>query len=95
MTRTRSRRAAAGQPRRRGDGVVQPDCSHTSRRIHHHLLEFLAMSAETSVILVTGGSGLIGQAVQYAIEHETVGSRFGKKPGETWIFAGVTEGDLK
>ena len=48
-----------------------------------------------SVILVTGGTGLVGQAIQYVIEHEPEGSRFGKKPGETWIFASSSEADLR
>jgi len=49
----------------------------------------------SSVILVTGGSGLVGQGIKYVIETEPEGSRFGKKPGETWIFATSKEGDLK
>ncbi|KAG8986271.1 hypothetical protein FRB94_004461 [Tulasnella sp. JGI-2019a] len=49
----------------------------------------------SSVILVTGGSGLVGQAIKYIIETEPEGSRFGKKPGETWIFATSKDGDLK
>ncbi|KAF9256968.1 NAD-dependent epimerase/dehydratase [Marasmius fiardii PR-910] len=36
-----------------------------------------------SVILVTGGTGLVGKAIQYVIENEPVGSRFGKKENET------------
>ncbi|EMD37075.1 hypothetical protein CERSUDRAFT_114972 [Gelatoporia subvermispora B] len=48
-----------------------------------------------SVILVTGGSGLVGKAIQYVIETEPEGSRFGKKPGETWVFAGSADGDLR
>ena len=53
------------------------------------------MSPEPAVILVTGGTGLIGKAIEYTIQNEPEGSRFGKRPGETWIFAGVGEGDLK
>ena len=53
------------------------------------------MSTETSRILVTGGTGLIGSAVKYVIENEPAGSRFGKKSGETWFFVGVGEADLK
>ncbi|KAG8872033.1 hypothetical protein FRB98_000345 [Tulasnella sp. 332] len=49
----------------------------------------------SSVVLVTGGSGLVGQAIKYVIETEPEGSRFGKKAGETWIFATSKEGDLK
>lgn len=48
-----------------------------------------------SVILVTGGTGLVGKGIQQIIETEPEGSRFGKKAGEKWIFAGSSEGDLK
>ncbi len=48
-----------------------------------------------SVILVTGGTGLVGRAIQYVIETEPEGSRFGKRPGETWVFASSSEGDLR
>ena len=47
------------------------------------------------VILVTGGSGLVGKAIEHVINTEPEGSRFGKKPGETWIFASSKDGDLK
>jgi hypothetical protein len=47
------------------------------------------------VILVTGGSGLVGKAIEQIISTEPEGSRFGKKPGETWIFVGSKDGDLK
>ena len=47
------------------------------------------------IILVTGGTGLIGQAIKHVIETEPVGSRFGKREGETWIFAASSEGDLR
>ena len=48
-----------------------------------------------SIILVTGGSGLVGSAIKHVIETEPVGSRYGKKHGETWIFASSKDGDLK
>ncbi|KZT01361.1 NAD(P)-binding protein [Laetiporus sulphureus 93-53] len=48
-----------------------------------------------SVILVTGGTGLVGKAIQHVIETEPEGSRFGKKPGERWIFVGSSEADLR
>ncbi|KIP05458.1 hypothetical protein PHLGIDRAFT_128887 [Phlebiopsis gigantea 11061_1 CR5-6] len=47
------------------------------------------------VILVTGGTGLVGRAIQYVIETEPEGSRFGKKPGEKWVFASSSEADLR
>ncbi|KAG8964098.1 hypothetical protein FRC03_002230 [Tulasnella sp. 419] len=48
-----------------------------------------------AVVLVTGGSGLVGEAIKYVIETEPVGSKFGKREGETWIFARSSDGDLK
>jgi GDP-L-fucose synthase len=48
-----------------------------------------------SRILVTGGSGLVGKAIQYVIETEPEGSKYGKQPGEEWIFASSSEGDLR
>lgn len=49
----------------------------------------------SSVILVTGGTGLVGQGIQYVIETEPEGSRFGKKAGEKWVFASSSEADLR
>lgn len=48
-----------------------------------------------SVILVTGGTGLVGKAIEHIINTEPEGSRFGKKLGETWVFASSSEGDLR
>ncbi|KAJ7792641.1 hypothetical protein B0H14DRAFT_2930027 [Mycena olivaceomarginata] len=48
-----------------------------------------------AVVLVTGGTGLVGKAIQYIIETEPVGSKYGKLPNETWIFASSSEGDLR
>jgi GDP-L-fucose synthase len=48
-----------------------------------------------NVILVTGGSGLVGQAIKHIIDTEPEGSRFAKKAGETWVFARSSEADLK
>lgn len=47
------------------------------------------------VILVTGGTGLVGQAIKHVIQSEPEGSRFGKRSGETWVFASSAEGDLR
>lgn len=48
------------------------------------------------VCLVTGGSGLVGRALQYIVENEPVGSRFGKrKEDERWIFLSSKDGDLR
>jgi len=48
-----------------------------------------------AVILVTGGTGLVGKAIEYVVNTEPVGSRFGKKEGERWIFASSKEADLR
>jgi GDP-L-fucose synthase len=51
------------------------------------------MSTE-SVILVTGGSGLVGEAIKWVIENDT-SERFGKKENEKWIFLSSKDGDLR
>ncbi|KAF7440137.1 GDP-L-fucose synthase [Pleurotus ostreatus] len=48
-----------------------------------------------AVVLVTGGSGLVGKGIEHIINTEPVGSRFGKRPNETWIFATSSEADLR
>lgn len=48
-----------------------------------------------AVVLVTGGNGLVGKAIKYVIDTEPVGSRFGKKPGETWVFTSSSDTDLR
>jgi GDP-L-fucose synthase len=48
-----------------------------------------------TVILVTGGTGLVGKAIEHIINTEPANSRFGKRPNETWIFAGSSHGDLR
>jgi len=47
------------------------------------------------IILVTGGSGLVGKGIEYIINSEPEDSRFGKKKGEKWIFASSKEADLR
>ena len=42
----------------------------------------------TSTILVTGGSGLVGQAIKTYTESNPL-------PGETWIFLSSKDGDLR
>ena len=49
--------------------------------------------SEESVILVTGGSGLVGKAIEWIITNET--GRFGKKDGEKWVFLTSKDGDLR
>ena len=42
--------------------------------------------------MVTGGSGLVGKAIEYIIQTET--GRFGRIEGETWVFLTSKDGDL-
>ncbi|KDQ12414.1 hypothetical protein BOTBODRAFT_176363 [Botryobasidium botryosum FD-172 SS1] len=50
---------------------------------------------QKTVILVTGGHGLVGSAIKHVIESEPANSRFGKRTGEEWIFVGSRDGDLR
>ncbi|KAF9791684.1 hypothetical protein SFRURICE_020083 [Spodoptera frugiperda] len=52
------------------------------------------MSTESRVILVTGGSGLVGQAIKTVIEEEKSQNNENSKD-ETWIFCGSKDGDLR
>jgi len=45
-------------------------------------------------ILVTGGSGLVGEGIKWIVENET-DSRFAKRADEEWIFLTSKDGDLK
>lgn len=47
------------------------------------------MSNAAKVILVTGGSGLVGQGIRLALENYNL-----KEPGEEWIFASSKDIDL-
>lgn len=48
-----------------------------------------------SVILVTGGTGLVGKALQHVLATELEGSRFGKRAGEHWVFVSSKDADLR
>ena len=48
-----------------------------------------------SVVLVTGGTGLVGSAIEHVIDTELVGSRFGRREGESWIFLSSKDADLR
>lgn len=48
-----------------------------------------------SVVLVTGGTGLVGYAIQHVIDTEPVGSRFGRQEGEAWYFLSSKDADLR
>ncbi|WWC85709.1 uncharacterized protein L201_000575 [Kwoniella dendrophila CBS 6074] len=52
-------------------------------------------ATQSNVILVTGGSGLVGSALRYVVEHETADSTYGKRKGEEWIFLSSSECDLR
>ena len=45
-------------------------------------------------IIVTGGTGMVGQAIKWVIENET-DSRFGKQSDEEWIFLSSKDCNLK
>lgn len=47
---------------------------------------------DKAVILVTGGSGLVGEAVKHVIATET--GQFGAQPNEEWVFLRSKDGDL-
>lgn len=44
--------------------------------------------AEKKVVLVTGGTGLVGKAIEYVVEHGE------KQDGEEWIYLSSKDGDL-
>ena len=46
------------------------------------------MATEKQIILVTGGSGLVGRAIQEAVLHESL-------PNEEWIFLSSKDCDLR
>ena len=43
-------------------------------------------------ILVTGGTGLIGHAIQFIVKNDSI---HGKKNNEKWIFLASKDGDLR
>ncbi|KAG0348352.1 GDP-L-fucose synthase [Podila humilis] len=49
------------------------------------------MSPAKSVILVTGGSGLVGKAIQWVVEND---SKYGKRAGEEWVYLTSKDGNL-
>ncbi|KNC81701.1 GDP-L-fucose synthase [Sphaeroforma arctica JP610] len=52
------------------------------------------MTQESNVVLVTGGTGLVGSAIRKVLETAPVDSEFGKKAGETWIYVRSKDADL-
>ena len=59
----------------------------------HFSCSMVANNLEKSVILVTGGSGLVGEAVKHVISKEK--GRFGALPDEEWVFLSSKDGDLR
>ena len=55
----------------------------------------MPVQQQKSVVLVTGGTGLVGYAIQHVIETELVGSRFGRREGEAWVFLSSKDADLR
>lgn len=47
---------------------------------------------DKAVVLVTGGSGLVGEAVKYVVNNEV--GRFGAESNEEWIFLRSKDGNL-
>jgi GDP-L-fucose synthase len=62
----------------------------------HGLFPWLLLTkcAAQSVILVTGGSGLVGRAIEHVVLHSD-DPRFRKREGETWVFLTSKDGDLR
>ena len=51
--------------------------------------DVLSMSeGSETVIMVTGGTGLVGKGIQAVVERQAV-------PGERWIFLSSKDGDLR
>lgn len=49
-----------------------------------------------SVVLVTGGLGLLGFAIKHVIDTEPLGSPYGRlSEDEEWIFLSSKDGDLR
>src|SRR5216684_2228670 len=62
----------------------------------HHPFSFLMpVEQPKSVVLVTGGTGLVGHGIQHIVDTEPVESRFGKREGEAWVFLSSKDADLR
>ena len=49
----------------------------------------------SKVILVTGGSGLVGQAIKHVLNDPNGDPLFKAREDETWYFASSKDGDLR
>lgn len=54
----------------------------------------LDLNNKRKTILVTGGSGLVGQAIKYVVENDK-DELFGKQDEENWVFLSSKDGDLR
>jgi GDP-L-fucose synthase len=52
------------------------------------------MESPKTTILVTGGGGLVGRALQWAMDHSEY-PQFRAKPQEKWVFLTSADGDLR
>ncbi|KAL1412058.1 hypothetical protein Q8F55_003055 [Vanrija albida] len=52
----------------------------------------MAEKPDHRVILVTGGTGLVGRAIQHAVEST---GPFGRQPGDEWVFVSSGDCDLR
>lgn len=55
---------------------------------------FVKMNGDRSVILVTGGSGLVGQAIKAVVEQECPNASVDNDK-ENWIFCSSKDADLR
>lgn len=49
----------------------------------------------SKVVLVTGGSGLVGKAIEYVINDPNTDPAFRAHPDEKWYFVSSKEADLR
>lgn len=51
-------------------------------------------AAKPAVVLVTGGSGLVGRAIEAVVSSDK-DPRFARRDGEQWVFLTSKDGDLR
>lgn len=54
----------------------------------------VATTEKGNVVLVTGGTGLVGKALEWVLDNET-DSRFAKGANEEWVFLSSKDADLR
>ena len=63
----------------------------------HAQSQFEMVQAEQDgqeVILVTGGSGLVGEAIKYVVKNDQ-DPRYKRRENESWVFLTSKDGDLR